>query len=234
MRKFYKTAEAGTAPGGYVVRLDGKTIRTPLQHPLVVPSEEMARAMAEEWAAQGSQIIPATMPMTQLVNTMIDKGKGPDRAEMSRQLCDYAASDLVCYFATHPHDLVEQQEKAWLPLLEWLGNTCAISLGIVRGIRYHNQPAEALKRFSALLDELDPAGFTALQAAAGVTGSVVIALALVRGRISAREAYAAACVDETYQIGKWGADDIAQKRLDGIRAELEIVERFLSLLKASC
>jgi chaperone required for assembly of F1-ATPase len=229
MKRFYKIAEAGTAPGGHVVRLDGKTIKTPLQHPLTVPTHALAAAMAEEWEAQKNDIAPASMPMNQLANTMIDKGRGHERREMEESLIDYGASDLLCYFAQSPQDLVARQKKHWQPLIDWMKSEFGITLETVAGIQYHHQPPESLNKIAVLIEKLDAAAFTVTQAAGAVTGSVIIALALTRGRINADAAYQAACVDEIFQLEKWGADELAQKRLDGIKKELEAVERFREL-----
>lgn len=232
MKRFYKKAESGTAPGGFVVRLDGKVVRTPLQHPLIVPTAALAEALAAEWGAQGEEVVPASMQLNQLANTMIDKARGEDRAEMERTLAGYGASDLVCYFADHPAELRRRQEAAWGPLIAWMGEAFGIVLETVTGIQYREQPKEAARKIAALLSGMEPAVFTAAQAAAGAAGSLVIGLALALGRVSAEEAWQAACVDEIYQLEKWGEDLLARKRLDGIRAELEAAERFLGLVRA--
>jgi chaperone required for assembly of F1-ATPase len=232
MKRFYKAAESGTAPGGHVVRLDGKTIKTPLHHPLIVPTAALAAAMAAEWTGQADEVVPSSMPLTQLANTMVDKGQGHDRAEMEQTLLDYGASDLVCYFATHPQDLVERQQKDWQPLLDWMAQEFSVTLESVAGIQYHYQPAESLNKLAVLIETLESVDFTVVQAAASVTGSLVIALALARKRLTAEEAYQAACVDEIYQLEKWGADSLAQERLDGIGMELAAIARFRDLVAA--
>lgn len=230
MKKFYKKAEAGTAPGGFVVRLDGKTLKTPLQHSLILSSSELAEAMAAEWESQGTDIIPASMPLTQLVNTMIDKCAGVDRAAMDAEVCRYAGSDLVCYFGTHPADLVRLQEAVWRPLLAWLAAEKGIVLETVSGIKYHNQPAAALKDFEKIVRGMDAARFTLLQAVMGISGSAVIGLAFAEGKIDADQAWQASCVDEIYQLEKWGEDDLARKKLNNIRTELDAAERFRTLI----
>ncbi len=233
MRKFYKVAEAGTAPGGYVVRLDGKPFRTPLKSLLLLSSKALAEAIALEWADQGDEIRPASMPLTQLANTMIDKARGADRAEMNGQMRGYGSSDLVCYFATHPADLVKRHQQQWTPLIEWMQEKYGIVLETVSGIKYHHQPEESLDKLEKIISALAPEIFTVVQAAAATTGSVVIALALSEGRLSPEEAHQAACVDEIYQLRTWGADAEAQKRLDIIQSELNAIARFRDLLKAS-
>jgi chaperone required for assembly of F1-ATPase len=230
MKRFYKKAEAGTAPGGFVVRLDGKPIRTVMQHNLIFPSLTLAEAIANEWEAQGADIIPASMPLTQLANTMADKVKGQDRAAMNIEVLKYGASDLVCYFAASPADLVKRQEHHWLPLLLWMEKEHGVKLERVSGIQYHNQPPQSLEKLNGIISGLDAPAFTVLQAATAASGSAVIGLALADGYLDADAAYEAACVDELYQLEKWGEDALARKRLDHIRSELAAISRFRDLM----
>ncbi len=233
MKKFYKNAEAGTAPGGHVIRLDGKTLKTPLQHPFVLSSPMLAAEIAKEWNAQTAEIVPGSMPLTQLVYTMIDKGHGADRAAVTAEVTKYAGSDLVCYFASHPADLVARQEKSWRPLLEWLKAEHGIELQTVSGIQYINQTDEAIRKFGKLVAELDAADFTIMQAATGLFGSPVLALALLQKKVDTEEAYQAAMVDEIYQLEKWGEDALARRKLDHIRAETAALVTFRDLIRSS-
>ena len=233
IKKFYKLAEAGTAPGGYVVRLDGKVLKTPLQKNFILPNAALAQAVAEEWQAQAGEIKPATMPITQLAYTMIDKCMGDERAAMNAEVARYAGSDLICYLATHPAELVSRQEEAWLPLLGHMHKKLGIELLPVRGIRFQEQPESSVRKCAAWVSALEAADFTALQAVTGVTGSLVIAAALVIGWLDVGQAYAAAIVDEAYQLEKWGADSLAEKRLENIKTEIGAVARFLELVRSS-
>lgn len=230
MKRFYKKAEAGTAPGGHVVRLDGKPVKTVLQQSLIFASKDLAEAVAAEWDSQGAEIVPSSMPLMQLAGTMVDKSKGPDRQAMNVELLKYGASDLVCYFATEPPELVKRQEAAWLPLLSWLAEAHGIALERVSGIQYHNQPSGALERLKDLLEGMEPALFTVTQSATASCGSVVIALALADGYLDADSAYEAASVDETFQMEKWGEDAVARKRLDSIKSDLAAIARFRDLI----
>lgn len=233
MKRFYKTAEAGTAPGGHVLRLDGKAVKTPLGSPLLMPTAALAAAVAEEWAFQRETVNPETMPLTKLANTLVDKVKGADRAAMEGQLVEYVKSDLVCYHATHPEKLVKLHKEAWTPLLDWLKEEYGAALEAVSGIQYHQQPEADVDKMKAVLHGLSAEDFLIAQAVTATTGSVIIALAVMEGKLSAEEAYQAACVDEIYQLETWGADAQAQKRLDNIRADLESVIQFRDLLKAT-
>ena len=230
MKRFYKNAQAGTAPGGFVVRLDGKILKTPLQHNLILSTQELAELIAGEWQAQGKDIVPASMPLTQLANTMVDKSATEDRSAMTAEIMRYAGSDLVCYLATHPADLVKRQEECWLPLIEWIKEAHGIGLHVVRGIQYVQQEKDNLEKMKSVIESLNSADFTVVQAATGIAGSVVIALALLEGRVTPETAWQAACVDEIYQLEKWGEDDLARKRLEKIRLDLDAVSRFKASL----
>lgn len=232
MRRFYKQAAAGTAPGGHTVRLDGNMLRTPLRHPVIVSGALLAGALAAEWEAQGDEIKPATMPLTQLVCTMIDKAGGHERPEMEAEIVKYAGSDLVCYLATHPADLLAQQESLWHPLLAWMQDEYGATLIPVRGIKYTVQDAAALQKIAAVVAAMDAASFTVAQVVTGITGSAVIGLCMAAGRIGVAQAYAAATVDEVYQLEKWGEDTLARQRLQRIEAELVSVEKFMFLIKS--
>jgi len=229
MKRFYKTAEAGTAPGGHVVRLDGKVLKTPLQKSLIL-SEALARAVAAEWAAQGADVLPATMPMTRLANTMVDKAEGYERTQMNGEVCRYAESDLICYFAAHPADLVARQKATWEPLVDWMKSRFGISFATVSGIRYQQQSPAALAAARAAVEALDAGAFTVAQAVLSVTGSLAIALALQEGFLTAAEAFHAATIDEVYQLEKWGEDAQARARLDKMREELETIAAFKASL----
>lgn len=235
IKKFYQLAEAGTAPGAddvaHVVRLDGRIVKTPLKNTLTLPTAALAQAIAYEWQAQGDTVIPDSMPLTQLSNTMIDKAAGDERPALNDEICKYTGSDLVCYLATSPPELVKRQEDLWLPLLEWLENTYGARLTAIRGIRYEAQPVDSLACLQQLIHQLSPADFTVVQAMTGITGSVVIGLAMLNGFTTAEQAHRAACVDEIYQLEKWGEDKLARDRITRMAQEIDACATFAALTR---
>ena len=52
----------------------------------------------------------------------------------------------------------------------------------------------------------------AMHSATSLTGSALLSLALMRGRLTADEAWAAANVDEDWQMSQWGRDEMALQR----------------------
>lgn len=229
MKRFYKVVEVVSEGASFSIRLDGKPIRTPAKAPLLVPTRALADAVADEWQAQSVVVVPATMPMTQLVTTSIDSVT-PMRVEVVEDLLAYAATDLICYWAEQPDDLIRRQEAAWQPLLEWAADALGARLVATQGIMPVEQRADALRALAGAVADLPDPTLTGVRHAAARTGSLVIAFALLRHRLDPGQAFAAALIDETFQAEQWGEDTEAAARREGLAAELVAVGRFLDLL----
>jgi chaperone required for assembly of F1-ATPase len=230
MKRFYKLASAGEVAGGRGVLLDGRPMRTPQGAPLAVPHADLAEALAEEWAAQDEEIVPARMPLTQIACTAIDL-VAQERARALDELVSFAEAELLCYRAETPDDLVARQAAVWQPLLDWAEARHGAALVLAEGIVHRAQPPESLAALRRAADAYDAFRLAALATAVRACGSLVVGLALLDGRIGAEEAFAAAELDETYCIEQWGEDPIAADRRANLLAELAAVQKFLELLR---
>jgi chaperone required for assembly of F1-ATPase len=231
MKRRYREVAVTAAADGFGLALDGKPVNTPAGAALVVRARALAAAVAAEWSAQGEQLRPDTMPLTQLTATALDR-VAPARAAVIEQLLNYGETDLLCYRATEPPELVDRQVAMWQPLLDWAQLRFGAELAVIAGLMPQPQPAEALAALRAALAPFDALGLTGLLAAAGAAGSLVLALALQAGRLSADEARALSQLDETFQIERWGEDAEAAARRAGLRADLVAAGRFLALAAA--
>jgi chaperone required for assembly of F1-ATPase len=229
-KRTYEAAAAIAAADGFAVVLDDRPARTPGGASLTFSNQALAQAVAREWAAQDGTIDPGAMPLTGLANAALDLGGGGRRA-MVEGACAYAATDLLCYRAEAPLDLVERQAWAWQPLLDWAAETHGAGLCVTRGVVPVAQPAAALAAFGRVVANLDDARLAAVAATAGATGSLVIALALVGGRIDAGEAWEAAQVDENFQRERWGEDAEDAARRARIKADIEAWECYMALAR---
>ncbi|HET6621492.1 MAG TPA: ATP12 family protein [Dongiaceae bacterium] len=224
-RRFYETAAIAPAEGGWCILLDGKLLRSPAKRSFALPTEELAAAVAEEWQAQGEKIDPRSMPLMQLAATAIDR-VADARDAVVEEAAGYGGCDLVCYRAAEPPALVRRQEALWQPLIAWLAERYDIALSVTAGIVSVEQPPHALATLRRALDACDLFALTALAAMTGSAGSLVIALALAEGRLSADEAADAALLDELFQAEKWGSDPEAERRRTAIRADLAAAAGF--------
>jgi chaperone required for assembly of F1-ATPase len=207
-RRFYKSVSLAPDRG---ILLDGKPVKTPMKASLVLPTLALARAVAEEWQAQGEKIDPIAMPLTRLANSAIDRVI-PDRARVVAEMLEYAGSDLTCYRAETPPDLIERQALAWKPVLDWAAAELGVAFVVTAGIMHRPQPEAALKAVEAYLQKPDPFMLTALHNMMTLTGSLLIAAMTMAGRLDPEAAWLAAHTDEDYQVEQWGDDDEARKR----------------------
>ena len=232
MKRFYKDTGVDEGEGGFRVLLDGKPMRTPAKATLVVPTRALADAIAAEWAGvpDKAEINAAHLPLTRLAATAIDRVVAR-RDEVIADTAKYAGSDLLCYRATAPESLVKLQLELWQPLLDWAAERHGARLVTAEGIGFVNQPEEAKARLHEAVSAHGDLARSALYNLTHTAGSVVIGLAVSEGRLDVAGAFAAAQMDELYQVDRWGDDPLAEKHREGVRRDIEACARFLSLLE---
>jgi chaperone required for assembly of F1-ATPase len=210
-RRFYAIADVRDGEDGYALVLDGLVPRTPGGHAVSVPTRALAEVLADEWRAQGDQMLPDTMPVTQLVNTALDRVQSR-REAIVEQIAAFGASDLLCYRAEMPADLVERQHAVWQPLLTWAAETLDAPLRVTRGVIPLSQPESSLAALQATLASLGVWSLTAVQGVVPALGSLILGMALLRGRLSADQAVAASLLDEGHQAERWGMTEETRLR----------------------
>jgi len=232
-RRFYE--EVTVEEGSFTLALDGRPVRTPARRALAAPTRGLAEALAEEWRAQREHIDPATMPLTRLANSIIDgvaDAAGPVAAEVEK----YLASDLLFYRAATPQGLVERQQAAWDPLIAWARDALGARFVLGEGLVHVAQPEHALAAARAAIprDTADARALWLLGAVHTITtltGSALIALAVLAGRLSVAQAWAAAHVDEDWNIAQWGRDALALQRRAYHEAEMRAAGRVVELVR---
>jgi chaperone required for assembly of F1-ATPase len=228
--RFYKTVTVKAHGDGHAVLLDGREVRTPARTRLVLPAPALAEAVAEEWRAQGERIDPATMPLTRIVNSALD-GVAAAREQVCADIVRFADADLVCYRADGPESLVQAQQRHWDPLVRWARDSLGVQLVLAEGVMHVDQPAGTADRLAEALSGHDALRLAALHVMTTLTGSCIIAIAVAKGQLSGREAWAAAHVDEDWQIGQWGADAQAAARREMRWRDMEAAARIVALLR---
>ncbi len=230
MKRFWKEAAVTATDAGFAVSLDGRPLKTPARATLVVPTQALADAIADEWNAVTDKVDPRAMPLTGLANAAIDR-IAPDRDAHVTALARYGESDLVAYRAEHPADLVAHQEMIWGPLVAWVRARFDIDFLVTSGIMHKPQPEATLARLRDAVDRFDDFSLAALNPLVTISGSLVIALALAEGALTLDAAWAAGQLDELWQIEKWGEDTLAAQARATRRADFGAAAKFLDLLK---
>jgi chaperone required for assembly of F1-ATPase len=213
------------------VLLDGKPMRTPAKTVLVAPTEPLAEAIAAEWhgVPEKGEINAALLPLTRLAATGLDRVPG-QRGRVIDDTAKYAASDMLCYRATAPSSLVQLQTETWQPLLDWAAERYGARLGVVTGTTFVTQPHAALAALRTAVAAHGDLALSALYNLTHIAGSVVIGLAISEKHLPPDAAFAAAELDELYQIERWGSDPIVTARHAGVRRDIDAGARFLALL----
>lgn len=227
-KRFYKQAGFGPVEGGHGIMLDGRVIKTPAKAPLIVPFLGLAEAVAAEWEAQGETIRPETMPLTQLASTALDR-VASQRGEIVANLVNFAGTDLVCYRAHEPRELAERQALVWQPMLDWLLTRFGARLQVTSGILPIAQNREDIDKLAEFVTACDDWRLAALSSITAAGGSLVLGLAMLEGRLSAEETFAASQLEETYQIELWGEEAEAAKRRALLMDDIRAAGTFLSL-----
>jgi chaperone required for assembly of F1-ATPase len=233
-RRFYTEVSVSEGEGGFGLALDGRPVRTPAQRPLAAPTAALADVLAEEWRAQREFIDPSSMPLTRLANSIID-GVADAAPDVAAEVEKYLASDLIFYRAETPQGLVRSQEIAWDPLITWAREALSADFRTGAGVVHLPQPQDALTAAAAAIprnsgNATDIWRLGATHSVTTLTGSALIALALLSGRLSLAEAWAAAHVDEDWNMAQWGRDELALERRAYREAEMRAAARVLELV----
>ncbi len=229
-KRFWKAASAEPSAGGFTVRLDGRPVKTPAKTPLIVPTLGMAQAIAAEWDAQQGAIRPETMPATRAANSALDK-VAPLFDAVVDEVAGYGGSDLLCYRAEGPMELVARQAAEWQPMLDWAAGAFDAPLVVTSGVIPVAQPADSLSRLRAVVAAETAFRLAALHDLVAITGSLVLGLAVAHGRISAPQAFDISRIDERWQAEQWGEDEEAAAAEALRRASLLDAARFYGLCR---
>jgi len=226
-KRFYAKASVVESADGFAITLDDKPIRTPSGRQVAAPTRDIADAIAAEWNAQADVINPLTMPLTRFANSVVEAVV--DRVDaVAEDVAKYFQSDLLFYRAGHPEALVAREAALWDPVLFWAADALGAHFILAEGIVHVRQPDTAVAAARAALPD-DPWSIAALHVVTALTGSALLALALVRGVLDPEQVWAAAHVDEDWNIEKWGVDEeVAARRV----ARLVDFRAAASILKA--
>jgi chaperone required for assembly of F1-ATPase len=227
-RRFYKTVSVTGSAAPFSVRLDERPLRSPQKRALDLPTRALADAVAAEWEMQGEKVDPQSMPVTRLANTALDR-VAPDLDRIIGEIVDFAGSDLTCYRAEKPQGLAERQAKAWQPVLDWARSALGAEFTVTEGVVHIQQPAATLQATRDYLAGKSPWALTAIHNVTTLTSSALIAVMACDGAIPASEAWAAAHIDEDWQIEHWGWDEEARHRRNYRKREFDICLRFCEL-----
>lgn len=229
-KRFWKTVEVSRLSEGHAVMLDGRMLKTPGKQDLVLPTHAVAELVAAEWRAQSDVIDPEVMPATRAANSAIDKVRG-QKAEVTGLLAAYGDSDLVCYRAEGPEALLMREARAWDPILDWAAHRFGIRPLCHTGVMHAPQPEALLVGLHADVDRLDAFELTALHDLVAMSGSLLLALAVIDRFDTPETLWRLSRVDEDWQAEQWGTDEEAENLAEARKQSFLAAARFYFALQ---
>ena len=229
-KRFWNETSVEEKEDGFAVRLDGRAVKTPAKARLVVPTRAMAEAIAAEWDAQGEDVDPTRMPTTRGANAAIDKVR-VQHGEVADMLAEYGNSDLLCYRATQPQELVARQAEAWDPLLDWAASDLQARLEPREGLMHADQEAQSLKTLRQRVHDLNEFELAAFHDLVSLSGSLVIGFAAVHKWDQIERLWDISRIDETWQEEQWGIDEEAKAQAEVKREAFLHAERFFFMAR---
>ncbi len=228
-KRFWTAATVTEGDAGYGIALDGRALKTPAKAPLAVPTTALAAAIAAEWDAVEGKIDPRAMPMTRTANSAIDK-VAHQHADVAEIIAAYGATDLLCYRATSPQELVLRQSEEWDPLLDWADSALGVRLRAVEGVMPEPQGPAALQALRARVHAHAAFELAALHDLVALSGSLIIGLAATHDARDIGTLWQISRLDEAWQAELWGADDEAEAMAAVKRAAFIHSKEFFLLL----
>lgn len=229
-KRFWRDVAVADVTTGFAVNLDGRPIKTPAGETVVLPNGKLAQSVAHEWSAVGEHLDYEDMPLTRLAFAAIDRMPAV-QAETVAEVRRYSETDLLCYPSEYPQALTERENAVWAPLLAWASNALELDFEPNRSLMHRPQPPATLDRIAALVAAMTPFEQAGLMAAIPLLGSVVLALALWRGRLTGEAAFAASRIGEDFQAETWGRDAEAAARAETMKKQASSLELWFDALR---
>jgi chaperone required for assembly of F1-ATPase len=120
-------------------------------------------------------------------------------------------------------------------VLDWARDSLGARFVLAEGVIHVAQPEAAVAAAATAIpkgaDVAQAWRLGALSVVTTLTGSALLSLALAAGRLSADEAWAAAHVDEDWNMTFWGRDELALQRRSYRFADMQAAATVLALLR---
>lgn len=211
------------------VTYNDKALSTPQKKILAVPTQALADAIVTEWEAN-KKFSPTQMPLTALAYTAIDRIERQEDAVIEA-LMVYVDTDTLSYRSSNSSALSEKQQEKWDPIVGWASCTFGGIWQVTTGIMPLEQPQAIHEHIQNYLKNLSAMQLSACCVLASLYSSLLLALAVVEGKIQASEAFDLSRLEEDAQAEQWGSDQAATERRQRMQAEILSAGRFLRLLE---
>ena len=95
-------------------------------------------------------------------------------------ILDYIDTDLICYRAENPKELVELQKNKWDPIILLIEKYIGTKVHVFEGVLPKKQHATVHDRLNNLINQFDIFEISALHRITNITGSIFLSLCVLK------------------------------------------------------
>ena len=213
----------------YCIQINNKMAKTPNRNLIEVPTLKLAKIILKDFQIKSSKKLANIVSPIRMTNTALDKIAINNHAYIEA-LSLYINSDVVCYFASSPKDLVKKQNKYWLPMIKCMQDLYNINILHTSEIIAVSQSEENITKVKEILIKKSCFELSAIGVLVQLTNSIIISLALVNNKISVKDAYEISNLEEIHQSSLWGKDEEAFTRLKAISIDIKNVKKYFDAI----
>ena len=230
MKKFWeKVSIKKISSDSFCVMLDKRILKTPLKRELVLPNLNLAQEIVKEWDQDSKKINTESMIFYGLISTSLDKIIDNKNLYIN-DILDYIDTDLICYRAENPKELVELQKNKWDPIILLLEKYIGTKVEVFQGVLPKKQHATVHLKLNNIVNQSDIFEISALHRITNITGSIFLSLCVLKKDISKNEVFELSFLDELWQAENWGFDQETSQKRKEISIELNRCISFLDCL----
>ena len=231
MKKFWKIVQVKKKlKNSFEILLDKRILKTPMQKDLIFSNYKIAKETALEWDIDEKEINTENMVFYGLISTAIDKISN-DKASYIENVLGFINTDLICYRADGPNELVDLQNSSWNPIISFIKKYIDVELKFFIGVMPSKQSLEIFNRLKTLINSFSDIEISALHRMTNLTGSIFISICILKGDVLKNKAFELSFLDELYQAKNWGIEEESLDKRDKIAKELNRIISFVELIR---
>ena len=231
MKKFWKIVQVKKKlKNSFDILLDKRILKTPMQKDLIFSNYKIAKETALEWDIDEKEINTENMVFYGLISTAIDKISN-DKVSYIENVLGFSNTDLICYRADGPNELVDLQNSSWNPIISFIKKYIDVELKFFIGVMPSKQSLEIFNRLKTLINSFSDIEISALHRITNLTGSIFISICILKGDVLKNEAFELSFLDELYQAKNWGIEQESLDKRNKIAKELNRIISFVELIR---
>lgn len=230
MKKFWETIEIKKVSSKeFYILLDNKKLKTPLKKELTLSNHLMAKEVLKEWDQRSDIINTDDLVFYGLLSTAIDRVR-EEKNSYINDIINFIDTDLICYRADNPIDLVSHQNKYWDPIISLTEKYVNTKINVFKGVIPSQQNSKVHHEIKNLIVELSDVQISVLHRITNLIGSVFLSLCIIKKDLTNKQAFELSFLDELWQAENWGYEEDASAKRKKIKNELNRLILFIDCI----